>query len=53
VSLLGAIEAAEQLIVPILIGPKAKIRVRRAGATRYLAYEIISTEHSEPPLSFR
>ncbi|HUZ91515.1 MAG TPA: bifunctional enoyl-CoA hydratase/phosphate acetyltransferase [Methylocella sp.] len=49
VSLLGAIEAArEQLIVPILIGPKAKIRAAAAQAQLDISpYELISTEHSE------
>jgi phosphotransacetylase/acyl dehydratase len=49
VSLLGAIEAArEQLIVPLLIGPKAKIRAAAAQAQLDISpYELISTEHSE------
>jgi len=49
VSLLGAIEAArEQLIVPVLIGPKAKIRAAAAQAQLDISsYEMISTEHSE------
>ena len=49
VSLLGAIEAArEQLIVPVLIGPKAKIRAAAAQAQIDISsYELISTEHSE------
>ncbi|MGA3340745.1 MAG: bifunctional enoyl-CoA hydratase/phosphate acetyltransferase [Methylocella sp.] len=54
VSLLGAIEAArEQLIVPILIGPKAKIRAAAAQAQLDISpYEIISTEHSEAAAVF-
>ena len=49
VSLLGAIEAArEQLIVPVLIGPKAKIRAAATQAQLDISpYELISTEHSE------
>ncbi len=49
VSLLGAIEASrEQLIVPVLIGPKAKIRAAAAQAQIDISpYEFISTEHSE------
>ena len=49
VSLLGAIEAArEQLIVPVLIGPKLKIRAAAAQAQIDISpYELISTEHSE------
>ncbi|HUB63952.1 MAG TPA: bifunctional enoyl-CoA hydratase/phosphate acetyltransferase [Methylocella sp.] len=49
VSLLGAIEAArEQLIVPVLIGPKAKIRAAAVQAQLDISpYELISTEHSE------
>ena len=49
VSLLGAIEASrEQLIVPVLIGPKAKIRAAAAQAQIDISpYELISTEHSE------
>jgi hypothetical protein len=49
VSLLGAIEAArEQLIVPLLIGPKAKICAAAAQAQLDISpYELISTEHSE------
>jgi phosphotransacetylase/acyl dehydratase len=48
-SLLGAIEAArEQLIVPVLIGPKLKIRAAAAQAQIDISpYELISTEHSE------
>ncbi|HEY8009290.1 MAG TPA: bifunctional enoyl-CoA hydratase/phosphate acetyltransferase [Methylocella sp.] len=49
VSLLGAIEAArEQLIVPVLIGPKLKIRAAATQAQIDISsYELISTEHSE------
>jgi phosphate acetyltransferase/phosphate butyryltransferase len=49
VSLLGAIEAARaQLIVPLLIGPEAKIRAAAAQAQLDISpYELISTEHSE------
>jgi phosphate acetyltransferase/phosphate butyryltransferase len=49
VSLLGAIEAARtQLIVPLLIGPEAKIRAAAARAQLDISpYELISTEHSE------
>jgi len=49
VSLLGAIEAArEQLIVPLLIGPEAKIRAAAAQAQLDISpYELISSEHSE------
>lgn len=49
VSLLGAVEASrEQLIVPILVGPKAKIRAAAAQAQIDISpYELISTEHSE------
>ena len=48
VSLLGAIEAAKQkLIVPILVGPEAKIRAAAAQAKVDLSpYELVSTEHS-------
>jgi phosphate acetyltransferase len=48
-SLLGAIEAArEQLIVPVLIGPKLKIRTAAAQAQIDISpYDLISTEHSE------
>jgi phosphotransacetylase/acyl dehydratase len=48
-SLLGAIAAArEQLIVPLLIGPKAKIRAAAAQAQLDISpYELIPTEHSE------
>lgn len=48
-SLLGAVRAAEaNLIVPILVGPEAKIRAAAAQAQLDLAsYEIVSTEHSE------
>jgi phosphate acetyltransferase/phosphate butyryltransferase len=49
VSLLGAIEAArEKLIVPLLVGPEAKIRAAAAAAQIDLSpYELISTEHSD------
>jgi phosphotransacetylase/acyl dehydratase len=49
VSLVGAIEAArESLIVPILVGPEAKIRAAASLAQLDLSpYEIIATEHSE------
>ena len=48
VSLQGAVEAAKQnLIVPILIGPEAKIRSAAAQAQIDLSpYELIATEHS-------
>jgi phosphate acetyltransferase/phosphate butyryltransferase len=48
-SLSGAIEAARQgLIVPLLIGPEAKIRRAADQARIDLAgYELIATEHSE------
>jgi phosphotransacetylase/acyl dehydratase len=48
VSLLGAIEAAEaKLIVPVLVGPEAKIRAAADHAKLDLApYELVSTEHS-------
>ena len=48
-SLLGAVEAARaKLIVPVLIGPEAKIRAAAALAELDLApYEIVPTEHSE------
>ena len=47
-SLLGAVEAARaKLIVPVLIGPEAKIRAAAALAELDLApYEIVPTEHS-------
>jgi phosphate acetyltransferase/phosphate butyryltransferase len=47
-SLLGAVEAAQaRLIVPVLIGPEAKIRAAAALAQLDLApYEIVPTEHS-------
>lgn len=47
-SLLGAIEAAKaQLIVPILIGPGARIRAAAQQAQIDLSpYEIVNTEHS-------
>jgi phosphotransacetylase/acyl dehydratase len=48
-SLLGAVEAARaKLIVPILVGPEAKIRATAAQAGLDLSpYEIVATEHSE------
>ena len=48
VSLEGAIAAAEQkLIVPVLVGPEAKIRAAAEAAKLDLAgYDIVSTEHS-------
>lgn len=48
-SLLGALEAArEKLIVPILIGPEARIKAAAARAELDISpYELISTEHSE------
>ncbi len=48
-SLLGAIEAARAgLIVPVLVGPEARIRAAAALAQVDLApFEIVSTEHSE------
>ncbi len=48
VSLQGAVEAAKQnLIVPILIGPEAKIRSAAAQAQVDLPpYELMATEHS-------
>jgi phosphotransacetylase/acyl dehydratase len=47
-TLLGAVEAARaKLIVPVLVGPKVKIRAAAAQAGLDLAsYEIVSTEHS-------
>ncbi len=47
-SLLGAMDAARaKLIVPVLVGPEAKIRAAAAQAGIDLApYEIVSTEHS-------
>jgi phosphotransacetylase/acyl dehydratase len=47
-SLLGALEAAKhKLIVPVLVGPEAKIRSTAAEAGVSLAdYRIVSTEHS-------
>jgi phosphate acetyltransferase len=47
-SLLGALEAARRgLIVPVLIGPEAKIRaVAAAEKADISAYRIVSTEHS-------
>ena len=48
VSLLGAIEAAKaELIVPVLIGPEAKIRGAAEQAKLDLSgYELVATEHS-------
>ena len=48
-SLLGAMEAARiNLIIPVLVGPEAKIRAAATLAELDLApYEIVSTEHSE------
>ncbi len=48
VSLLGAIEAAKaKLIVPVLIGPEARIRGASEQARLDLAdYELVATEHS-------
>jgi phosphotransacetylase/acyl dehydratase len=47
-SLLGALEAAKRkLIVPVLVGPEAKIRAVAAAEKVDLApYRIVSTEHS-------
>jgi phosphate acetyltransferase/phosphate butyryltransferase len=47
-SLVGAVNAARaKLIVPVLVGPKAKIQAAAAQAGLDLAsYEIVSTEHS-------
>jgi phosphate acetyltransferase/phosphate butyryltransferase len=49
VSLVGAIEAAKAgLIIPVLIGPEAKIRLAAQQAGIDLTpYEIIATEHSD------
>jgi phosphate acetyltransferase len=49
VSLVGTVEAArENLIVPILIGPAAKIRAAGEATNLDLSsYEIVSTEHSD------
>ena len=49
VSLLGAVEAAqENLIVPILVGPEAKIRAAAQQAQLDLTpYEFVPTEHSD------
>jgi phosphate acetyltransferase len=48
VSLVGAVEAArEKLIVPVLVGPEAKIRAAAAQASIDLApYELVATAHS-------
>ena len=47
-SLLGALEAAKRgLIVPVLVGPEARIRaVAEAEAVDLSPYRIVSTEHS-------
>jgi len=47
-SLLGPLEAAKRgLIVPVLVGPEAKIRaVAQAEAVDLSGYEIVNTEHS-------
>jgi len=47
-SLLGAVDAARaKLIVPVLVGPEAKIRAAATQAGLDLGpYEIVSTEHS-------
>lgn len=49
ISLSGAIEAArENLIIPVLVGPAAKIRAAGEAAKIDLApYEIVSTEYSD------
>jgi phosphotransacetylase/acyl dehydratase len=49
VSLVGAIEAArEGLIVPVLVGPEAKIRAAAKQAQLDISpYELVATEHSE------
>jgi phosphotransacetylase len=49
VSLLGAAEAARiKLIVPVLVGPEAKIRTAAQQAQLDLApYEVVPTEHSD------
>ena len=49
VSLIGAVEAAKiGLIIPVLIGPEAKIRQAAAQAGLDLApFELIATEHSD------
>ncbi len=49
ISLLGAVEAARQnLIVPVLGGPEAKIRAAAETAQLDLApYELVPTEHSD------
>jgi phosphotransacetylase/acyl dehydratase len=48
-SLLGAVEAARaKLILPVLVGPEAKIRAAAAQAGLDLSpYEIVATEHSD------
>lgn len=47
-SLLGALEAAKRgLIVPVLVGPEARIRaVAEAEAVDLSPYRVVSTEHS-------
>jgi len=47
-SLLGPLEAAQRgLIVPVLVGPEAKIRaVAQAEGVDLTGYEIVDTEHS-------
>jgi len=54
VSLLGAIEAANaNLIVPLLVGPEAKIRAAAAQAKLDLAgYELVPTEHSHAAAAY-
>src|SRR5581483_7598153 len=49
VSLVGAIKAAEaELIVPVLVGPEAKIRSAAEQAKVDLSpYELVATEHSQ------
>jgi phosphotransacetylase/acyl dehydratase len=49
ISLLGAVEAArERLIVPVLVGPEAKIRAAAETAQLDLTpYELVPTEHSD------
>ena len=48
-SLLGAVEAFRaKLIIPVLVGPEARIRAAAAKAELDLSpFEIVSTEHSE------
>ena len=46
-SLLGPLEAARRgLIVPVLVGPEAKIRAVAKAEKVDLPYRIVSTEHS-------